>query len=75
LKKIKARTLVIGIENDLLFPLSEQKYLADIIPNARLDVINSLFGHDGFLVEFEQLSNHIKRFFAEDLVEVKYKKR
>jgi len=75
LKKIKARTLVIGIENDLLFPISEQKYLADVIPNARLDVINSLFGHDGFLVEFEQLSNHIKRFFAEDLVEVKYKKR
>lgn len=75
LKKIKARTLVIGIENDLLFPLSEQKYLADTIPNARLDIINSLFGHDGFLVEFEQLSNHIKRFFAEDLVEVKYKKQ
>lgn len=75
LKKIKARTLVIGIENDLLFPIGEQKYLADTIPNARLEVINSLFGHDGFLVEFEQLSNHIKRFFAEDLVEVKYKKQ
>jgi homoserine O-acetyltransferase len=73
LKKIKARTLIVGIENDLLFPLSEQKYLADTIPNARLEVMTSLYGHDGFLVEFEQLSSHIKKFFAEDLIEVKYK--
>jgi len=73
LKKIKARTLVVGIENDILFPLSEQKFLAENIPGARLEVMNSLYGHDGFLVEFEQLSSHIKKFFAEDLVEVKHK--
>jgi len=75
LKKIKARTLVVGIENDLLFPLSEQKFLAATIPNARLEIIESIYGHDGFLVEFEQLSTYIKKFFAEDLVEVKYKNK
>jgi homoserine O-acetyltransferase/O-succinyltransferase len=75
LKKIKARTLVVGIDSDILFPLSEQKFLADTIPGAKLEVMKSIYGHDGFLVEFEQLSNHIKKFFAEDLVsvEVKYK--
>jgi len=75
LKSIKARTLVVGIDSDILFPLSEQKFLAENIPNARLEVMTSLYGHDGFLVEFEQLSGHIKKFFQEDLIPVEVKIR
>ena len=75
LKSIKARTLVVGIDSDILFPLSEQKFLTENIPNARLEVMTSLYGHDGFLVEFEQLSSHIKKFFLEDLVPVEVKIR
>lgn len=75
LKSIKARTLVVGIDSDILFPLSEQKFLTENIPNARLEVMTSLYGHDGFLVEFEQLSSHIKKFFLEDLVPVEVKVR
>src|SRR5688572_3712079 len=71
LGKIKARTLVVGIDSDILFPLQEQKFLVDNIPQARLEVMSSLYGHDGFLVEFEQLSSHIKKFFAEDHVSVR----
>jgi len=67
LKKIKARTLVIGIDSDILFPLSEQEYLAQNIPNARLEVMTSLYGHDGFLVEFEQLNNILKKFYKEKI--------
>lgn len=74
LRTIKAKTLVVGIDSDILFPLSEQKYLADTIPHARLEVMSSLYGHDGFLVEFEQLSNHIRKFFQEDLVHIEIKK-
>ncbi len=70
LKKIKAKTLVVGIDSDILFPLCEQQLLAQTIPDARLEVMTSLYGHDGFLVEFEQLSNHIRKFFQEDLVTV-----
>lgn len=75
LKSIKARTLVVGIDSDILFPLNEQKFLVENIPNARLEVMTSLYGHDGFLVEFEQLSGHIKKFFHEDLVPVEVKIR
>jgi homoserine O-acetyltransferase len=75
LKSIKARTLVVGIDSDILFPVSEQKFLTENIPNARLEVMTSLYGHDGFLVEFEQLSSHIKKFFLEDLVPVEVKIR
>lgn len=69
LGSIKARTLVVGIDSDILFPLHEQKYLVEHIPNARLEVMSSLYGHDGFLVEFEQLSSHIRKFFMEDFVQ------
>ncbi|MEO8474062.1 MAG: homoserine O-acetyltransferase [Chryseolinea sp.] len=75
LKTIKAKTLLVGIDSDILFPLKEQQYLADTIPHARLEVMTSLYGHDGFLVEFEQLSNHIKKFFQEDLVGVEVKRK
>ncbi|HEX3023725.1 MAG TPA: homoserine O-acetyltransferase [Chitinophagaceae bacterium] len=62
LQKIKAKALVIGISSDLLFPVNEQKALVDYIPDAELSVINSQFGHDGFLLEFEAISNLIKKF-------------
>jgi homoserine O-acetyltransferase len=75
LRSIKAKTLIVGIDSDILFPLSEQRYLAESIPNARLEVMTSLYGHDGFLVEFEQLSNHIRKFFQEDLVSVEVKRK
>jgi homoserine O-acetyltransferase len=44
-------TLVIGIDTDILYPLEEQRELADRIPNARLAVLESEHGHDAFLIE------------------------
>jgi homoserine O-acetyltransferase len=63
LKLIKAKTLVIGIESDLLFPLTEQQYLVQHIPKATFEVISSIYGHDGFLVEFDQLKKIINHYF------------
>ena len=62
LKMIKAKTLVIGISSDLLFPVSEQKFLADHISGASMVSIDSVYGHDGFLLEFEQIQRAIKNF-------------
>ncbi|MDP4285070.1 MAG: homoserine O-acetyltransferase [Bacteroidota bacterium] len=55
LQQIKAKTTVIGVNTDILFPLSEQQFIADNVPGGKLDAINSLYGHDGFLLEFEQI--------------------
>lgn len=56
LRRITARTVVAGIDSDRLYPVSQQQALAEQIPGARrLDVVNSLHGHDGFLVEHEQV--------------------
>ena len=62
LGNISAKTLVIGISSDLLFPVSEQALLAEHIPNAHLEIIDSIFGHDGFLVETKTLENLLINF-------------
>ncbi len=65
LKLVKANTLVIGIENDLLFPPTEQKYLADHIDGAEFVALHSDYGHDGFLIETDALTNIIGNFIKE----------
>lgn len=59
---IRSKTLVLSLEGDLLFPPEEQEFLAAHIPGAKLEWIRSDYGHDGFLLEFEQISNVIKAF-------------
>jgi homoserine O-acetyltransferase len=54
--------LVVGIDSDMLFPLSEQQLIAEKLPNAQLVVLSSEFGHDGFLVEFNALTQAIQTF-------------
>lgn len=59
LQKIQAETLCIGIDSDIFIPVEEQKYLAEHIPNARYVEVKSIFGHDAFLIEFEQINGLI----------------
>lgn len=65
LREIKARTLVIGITTDLLFPVSEQQHLAKHIPGARYTEIDSFYGHDGFLIETKKITCAITAFYKE----------
>ena len=62
LRKITARTLVIGITSDVLYPITEQEYLQKKILGAELLSISSDFGHDGFLLEYEKIETALKRF-------------
>jgi homoserine O-acetyltransferase len=65
LKKITARTLVVGIKSDVLYPIEEQEYLQQTIPGAQLLSISSDFGHDGFLLEYEKIDLAIRKFIEE----------
>ena len=61
LGRIKADTVVVGIDTDCLFPVQEQKYMATHIDGAMYVEINSKFGHDGFLIESGPLGNIIQQ--------------
>ena len=61
--KVTSNTLVIGVSSDLLFPTSEQRTLAENIPGATYQEIDSFYGHDGFLIETKAITQHIKEFY------------
>lgn len=65
LQSIRAKTLVIGIDSDVLYPIAEQEYLQRTIRGASLLNIASDFGHDGFLLEYEKIETALK-VFVED---------
>jgi homoserine O-acetyltransferase len=56
LAQIKAKTIVISITSDGLFPPCESSAWAKHIPHADYYEIESRFGHDGFLLETEQIT-------------------
>lgn len=70
LAMIEQPTLVLGIESDGLFTFAEQEELAEHIPNARLERIDSPEGHDAFLLQFEQVNRYILEFLREVLPDI-----
>ena len=66
LERIKARALLIGIESDWLFPVTDVEALAGQMKAAQVDVefakLITTHGHDGFLAEPEQLIPLIRNF-------------
>lgn len=62
LRLIHQKTLLIGISSDILCPPQEQRYLAAHLPGCTYVEITSPYGHDGFLVEFEQIAMHLKQW-------------
>jgi homoserine O-acetyltransferase len=68
LASLKVKTLLIGIDSDILFPVNELKFMNRYIQNSQYAELSSVFGHDGFLLESEQLSNILCNFFYQRVV-------
>lgn len=62
LQSFTPKTLVVGIPTDVLFPSSEQEFIANNIPGAAYYELNSFYGHDGFLIETKTLTEVIGQF-------------
>lgn len=62
------RALVVGVHEDHLFPLTQQREVADLLAGAgvptRFLEMNSPHGHDAFLVEHEAFAQALRRFLA-----------
>jgi homoserine O-acetyltransferase len=62
LRNCPVPTVVGGITSDRLYPLRLQEELADLLPGCDgLDVVDSIYGHDGFLVETDAVGKLIRR--------------
>jgi homoserine O-acetyltransferase len=68
LSRISCPTLVLGVDSDRLFPLSGQELIAEHISGeligGGLQVISSEYGHDGFLIEAEEVGSRLRMLFA-----------
>lgn len=56
LRGLPMPALVISIDSDVLIPPSEQRFLAENLPNATYCGLSSPYGHDGFLIETEAVN-------------------
>ncbi|MEH3079193.1 MAG: homoserine O-acetyltransferase [Quadrisphaera sp.] len=64
LSGVTARTRVVAVDTDRLYPVSLSEELADGVPGAELDVVASPYGHDGFLIESEAIAKVAGELFA-----------
>jgi homoserine O-acetyltransferase len=61
LATVQSPMTVIGIDSDRLYPLYLQRQLVELTPSATpLSVITSSVGHDGFLLEVDQIGKIVK---------------
>ena len=60
------KALVMGMDTDVLYPLHMQQELAAGIPISQFVEIKTLEGHDGFLLEQEQVGSHLLKFLSSD---------
>jgi len=58
---------VIGVETDILFPARQQKEIAEALLANGIDTsftcLESLMGHDAFLVDYEHFNAHVVSYF------------
>ncbi|GMH70872.1 hypothetical protein TrLO_g3490 [Triparma laevis f. longispina] len=62
LGRVEVKTMVVGIESDVLYPVEEQRRLSEGISGSELVIVKSDAGHDGFLLEQEEVSKNVTRF-------------
>lgn len=66
LAQVTARMYVAGIDTDRLYPLSQQQQLADLLPGRPpVRTVTSVSGHDGFLLETDQVGALIREALAD----------
>ncbi len=57
LQQLNMKATIIGIDSDRLIPVQQQIFLAEHMPDATLHVLKSPYGHDGFLIETDQINS------------------
>ncbi len=72
MSKLKVKkALVIGVTTDILFPARQQREIADVMRDTGTDVdyveIDSVNGHDAFLIDDEHFTPVVKKFLNQSV--------
>lgn len=62
LGRITCPALVVSVSSDVLYPPHEQRVIAEHLPDATYDTLDSDHGHDGFLIDIDPLAKMISSF-------------
>jgi homoserine O-acetyltransferase len=62
LSAVRCPVLVLGLDSDALYPLRQVRELSRNIPHAQWRVIRTEHGHDGFLLEQDQVNDTLCTF-------------
>ena len=65
LSSVQIPVLCVGIDSDILYPVHEQKSMAALLPHSVYRQISSPYGHDAFLIEYDQLGKFVKEFLRD----------
>jgi homoserine O-acetyltransferase len=60
LRTVTAETTVVAVDSDRLYPVRLSDEFTAGVPGATQHTISSAYGHDGFLIEIEQVGAHIR---------------
>ncbi|GAC93884.1 homoserine O-acetyltransferase [Pseudozyma hubeiensis SY62] len=69
------RVLVVSIESDGLFAPPEQVLIHKLVEGSEFVSVKSTDGHDGFLLEFEQINDGVGKFLRSTLGEIYARQR
>ena len=64
LSRVTARTTVVAVDSDRLYPVRLSQEIAAAVPDSSLYVLTSDYGHDGFLIEVDQVGRVISEALA-----------
>ncbi|MET3697612.1 homoserine O-acetyltransferase [Bacillus oleivorans] len=67
-RQIQAKVLALGFKGDLLYETLRIAEFTEAVPDGSFFEVDTIFGHDGFLVEFEKWGPLIKRTLEEKRV-------
>jgi homoserine O-acetyltransferase/O-succinyltransferase len=65
--KVKAAVLTVGFSRDLLFPSEDISAFTAEVPEGRHVYVDTIYGHDGFLLEFEKWGHHIREVLQQPM--------
>ncbi|XP_070582294.1 uncharacterized protein [Ptychodera flava] len=75
LSRVKCPIMILGVQSDMLYPVWQQREIADLLIETGNDAVtyhelNSIYGHDSFLLDLSNFGVAIKGYLETDLKEM-----